>query len=340
MTEAETLNPVLVEARRGDFIERRHRGAYAVCDPTGAVVVAQGDIERAFLPRSATKMIQALPLVESGAAAAMRVDARKLALACASHVGSAAHAGLAGAWLEGLGLSEADLLCGAHQPDDADEVHALRTAGRAPSQLHNNCSGKHTGFLCLACHLKVPPADYIGIDHPVQRAVADAFAEVTGQDGPLAWAADGCSAPNFAATVAQLAGAMARYADPAHAFRGVRADAAATLRDAMMAHPDAVSGEGRASTALMQAAKGRAAVKGGAEGCYVAILPQRRLGIALKIDDGSTPAAEIAMASLLARFGAVESADPAMEIWLAPKVLNRRGFDLGRIRATAAVTEC
>jgi L-asparaginase II len=338
MTEADTLNPVLVEARRGDFVERRHRGAYAVCDATGAVVAAQGDIDRSFLPRSATKMIQALPLVESGAAAAMRVDARRLALACASHVGSAAHAGLAGAWLEAMGLSEADLMCGSQQPDDADEVHALRAAGRAPSQLHNNCSGKHTGFLCLACHLGAPAADYIAIDHPVQRAVAEAFAAVTGQDGPLAWAADGCSAPNFAASLAQLAGAMARYADPAAGFRGVRAEAAATLRDAMMAHPDAVSGEGRASTALMRAARGRAAVKGGAEGCYVAILPQRGVGIALKIDDGSTPAAEIAMASLLARFGAVDAAEPSMERWLAPKVLNRRGWDLGRIRATAAVT--
>lgn len=338
MTETVSLNPVLVEARRGDFVERCHRGAYAVCDATGAVVAAVGDIDRVFLPRSATKMIQALPMVESGAAAAMGVDARRMALACASHVGSAAHAGLAGAWLGAMGLSEADLLCGAHQPDDPDEAHALRSAGRAPGQLHNNCSGKHTGFLCLACHIGGPTADYIAIDHPVQVAVAEAFAEVTRQDAPLAWAADGCSAPNFAATAAQLAGAMARYADPATGFRGIRAGAAATLRDAMMAHPDAVSGEGRASTALMRAARGRAAVKGGAEGCYVAILPQRGLGIALKIDDGSTPAAEIAMASLLARFGAIDADDPAVEPWLAPRVLNRRGLDLGRIRATPVVT--
>ena len=338
MTDTAPLNPVLVEAQRGDFVERRHRGAYAICDATGAVVEAAGDIERAFLPRSAIKMIQALPLVESGAAAAYRVEPRRLALACASHTGSAAHAGLAGAWLDGLGLSEADLMCGCQDPEDADEAHALRAAGRAPGQLHNNCSGKHTGFLCLACHLGAAPADYIAIDHPVQRAVAEAYAAVTGQTQPLRWVADGCSAPNFAATLAQLAGAMARYADPAAGFGGVRAQAAATLRDAMMAHPDAVSGEGRASTELMRAAAGRAAVKSGAEGCFVAILPQRGLGIALKIDDGSGAAAEIAMASLLARFGAIDAADPAMARWLAPTVVNRRGWDLGRIRATRAVT--
>ena len=334
----EVINPVLVTARRGDFEERCHRGAFAVCDATGAVVAAAGDIARPFLPRSAVKMIQALPLVESGAAAALGLGIRQLAFACASHTGSAAHVAMASGVLAALGLSETDLLCGAQVPEDTDEAFALHGAGRAPSPLHNNCSGKHAGFLCLACHQRTAVADYIAIDHPVQRAVAEAFAAVTGQAAPPGWAPDGCSAPNFAVSLAGLAGAMARFADPAAGLHGVRATAAAALRDAMMAHPDAVAGEGQPCTALMRAAAGRAAVKSGAEGCYVAILPGRGLGVALKIDDGSMAAAQVAAATLLARFGALDGDDPAMQRWLAPTVLNRRGLDLGRIRATPFLT--
>jgi L-asparaginase II len=330
--------PVLVEAVRAGFVERRHRGAFAVCAPSGEIVAAAGDIDRAFLPRSAVKMIQALPLVESGAARAFGLDARRLALACASHQGSAAHAGLAADWLAAMGLGEPDLMCGVQDPSDGATRRALRAEGLPPSQLHNNCSGKHTGFLCLACHLNAPTADYIAIDHPVQRAVADAYAEVTGQDAPLAWAVDGCSAPNFAVSARGLAAAMARYARPAEGLSGVRAEAAATLRDAMIAHPFEVAGEGRACTILMRAARGRAAVKTGAEGSYVAILPQAGLGIAVKIDDGSGQAAEIAMTTLLVRFGALDADDPAIAELLAPRVLNRRGLDVGRIRGTTVLT--
>ena len=331
-------NPVLARAVRGDFLEREHRGAYAVCTPSGAIVAAAGDIDRLFLPRSAVKMIQALPMVESGAAAAMRLTPRHLALACASHTGSAAHAGLAESWLGAMGLGESHLMCGVQEPEDADEGFALRAAGRAATQLHNNCSGKHSGFLCLACHLKAAPEGYIAVDHPVQRRVAEAYAELTDQTGPLGWAADGCSAPNFAASVRGLARAMARYARPAEALGGVRAEAAAALRDAMMAHPFEVAGEGRANTALMRAGRGRVAMKSGAEATYVAILPGKGLGIALKIDDGTGQAATVAMTALLVRFGALEADDPAVAPWLAPKVVNRRGLDLGRVAATPAVT--
>lgn len=331
-------NPVLARALRGDFLEREHRGAFAVCTPSGEIVASAGDIDRLFLPRSAVKMIQALPMVESGAAAAMRLTPRHLAFACASHQGSASHAGLAASWLDGMGLGEADLMCGVHEPGCADERFALRSAGRNPTQLHNNCSGKHSGFLCLACHLEAPTEGYIAVDHPVQRRVAEAYAELTDQTGPLGWAVDGCSAPNFAASLRGLARAMARYARPAAALAGVRAEAAAALRDAMMAHPFEVAGDGRSCTALMRAGRGRVALKSGAEGTYVAILPDAGLGIALKIDDGTGQAAEVAMAALLVRHGVLDAADPAVEPWLAPKVLNRRGLDLGRIRASAAVT--
>jgi L-asparaginase II len=334
----ETPDPVLVEAVRGDFVEARFRGAWAACTADGTVVDGAGDIDRRFLPRSSIKMIQALPLVERGGADRYRLDAQRLALACASHQGSAAHAALAERWLGELGLSEADLMCGPQPPGDKTTRFALRAEGVQPSQLHNNCSGKHTGMLCLACHMEAPAADYIDIGHPVQVAIAEAFAELAGETAPLDWAIDGCSAPNFASSCRALATAMGRYATPEMALGATRGAAAARLRDAMMAHPFEVSGEGKACTELMTAARGRAAIKGGAEGSYTAILPGKGLGITLKMEDGSSAAAECAIAALLVRYGAVEADDPAVRRWLAPVRTNRRGIAVGSMGATAALT--
>lgn len=339
MTDA--ANPVLVETTRGDFIERAHRGAWAVCDASGAIVAAAGDVERAILPRSAIKLFQAMPLVETGAADARRLDARRLALACASHQGSSAHAALAAQWLTEMGLGERHLMCGAQIPSDGPTRRALRDTGCAHSQLHNNCSGKHVGFLTVALQLGAPLEGYVAHDHPVQQAAHDAFAEATGEAAPLGWAVDGCSAPNFAARLWRIAAAAARVADPVAGFRDPRRAAAATrLRDAMIAHPFEIAGEGRACTDLIEAAAGRAAVKTGADGCFVAYLPQCGLGIALKIDDGDAGAAECAVAALLARFGAVDVADPRVRRRLNPPVETRRGATVGSTRATAALMGC
>jgi L-asparaginase II len=336
MTEA--ANPVLVEAVRGDFVERRHRGAYAVCRPDGEVIAAAGDLERMFLPRSAIKLFQALPIIESGAADARGLDARRLALACASHQGSSRHAATAAQWLTEMGLGERHLMCGPQVPNDGPTRRALRDTGQPPSQLHNNCSGKHVGFLTTALHIGAPVEGYVERDHPVQKAAHDAFCEACGEDAPLGWAVDGCSAPNFAARLSRLAGAAARVARPDQGFSsGVRAAAAARLRDAMMAHPFEIAGEGRACTELMEAAAGRAAVKTGAEGSFIGILPEAGLGIAIKIDDGDTTAAEAVMAALLMRHGAVDPADRRALRRMRPQLTNRRGLAVGEVRVTAVV---
>jgi L-asparaginase II len=337
MTDA--ADPVLVETTRGDFVERRHRGAYAVCRPDGSILDAAGDVERLFLPRSAIKLFQALPLVESGAADARGLDARRLALACASHQGSLAHVALAADWLTALGLGEAHLMCGPQTPEDGPTRRALRACGNAPGQLHNNCSGKHVGFLTTALRLGAPVADYVARDHPVQAAAHDAFSEACGEDAPLGWAVDGCSAPNFAVRLSRLAAAAARVARPSEGFGpGRRAAAAERLRDAMIAHPFEVAGEGRACTELMEAAAGRAVVKVGADGCFLAILPQAGLGVALKIDDGDPGAAETLVAALLVRHGAVSAADPRVARRLNAPVSSRRGVVVGARRTVRALT--
>jgi L-asparaginase II len=272
-------------------------------------------------------MIQALPLVESGAADGLGTE--QLALACASHSGGATHVERVARWLADLGLSEADLRCGTQVPEDTPERHRLRGAGEAPCQLHNNCSGKHAGFLTLNRHLGAGP-EYVEPDHAVQRAVRAAFEEMCDAPSP-GWGIDGCSAPNFATTVHRLALAAARMADP-RGLGPVREAAARRLVAAMLAHPVLVSGDGRACAELMAAMGGRVAVKTGAEAVFIAILPEAGLGVALKIEDGTTRASESAITAILARLGAIDPRDPVAARRLNPPILSRRGAVAGAVR--------
>ncbi|MBC7156666.1 MAG: asparaginase [Rhodobacteraceae bacterium] len=318
----------MIELWRGGRCESAHAGHAAVVDAAGALVEGWGDPGAVIYPRSACKMVQALPLVESGAADALGPE--HLALACASHSGAAVHTGLVARWLADLGLGEGDLRCGPQEPGDRAARDALIRAGQAPCQIHNNCSGKHTGFLMLNRHLGGGP-EYVAPDHKVQQAVRAAFEEVTGAASP-GFGIDGCSAPNFATSVSGLARAMAAFA-AARADGDGRARAMVRLREAMMAHPDLVAGEGRACTILMRALAGRAAVKTGAEGVFVAIVPGAGLGIALKIVDGATRGAEAAIVALLARLGLLDPAHPAARTFLDTDERNRRGLSVGTIRA-------
>ena len=161
----------MVELWRGGLLESTHRGHAVICDEAGQVVQAWGDPDRVIFPRSSSKMMQALPLVESGAADAFGLTTQQLALACASHEGADLHVGLAGRWLAGLGLGESDLRCGAHAPYDDTEYNRLILADEKPCQLHNNCSGKHSGFLTVTKHLKAGP-EYTEIDIPCKRPSA------------------------------------------------------------------------------------------------------------------------------------------------------------------------
>lgn len=325
---------VLAEIWRGEFLESQHLGHAVVVDRAGQVIAAWGDSERVTLPRSACKMVQALALVESGAADGAGLGSEQLALACASHNGADSHVRRVATWLENLGLSDDNLRCGAHMPKDEAAYKALLCAGEEPHQWHNNCSGKHAGFLTLNQHLGAGP-EYIDPAHPVQRAVLEAFEDVTGETSP-GHAIDGCSAPNFATSLTGLARAMSRFAN-ASDTGGVREHAMVRLRQAMALHPELVAGEGRACTRLMRAMNGRAMVKTGAEAVFVAILPEQGLGVALKVDDGGTRASEAAITALLTRFGALDGADPVARAFMDAPIANWRGVECGVLRAAQAL---
>lgn len=315
----------MAEVWRGPFLESAHHGHAVICRPGGEIVEAWGDPEAVVLPRSSAKMIQALPLLRSGAAKAAKLGSEQLALACASHNGAAIHTERVEAWLGTMGLDDSAFRCGPQEPSDIPARNALIKSDTSPCQVHNNCSGKHAGFLTLARHLGAGP-DYVEPDHPVQRAVLEAFEEVTAETSP-GFGIDGCSAPNFAASLHGIARAMAHFAAAGEN------SAEAQLHQAMRRHPELVAGEGRACTTLMRAMDGKIAIKTGAEGFFIAILPEQQLGIALKIVDGATRAAECALAAILVKLGVLAAHHPATMAVLNAPILNRSGRETGFLRA-------
>lgn len=319
----------MVELWRGGRLESLHHGHAVICDAAGQIVDAWGNPEAMIYPRSSCKMVQALPLLESGAGNGL--SDRHLALACASHQGASLHTKAVASWLADLDLSESDLRCGAHEPYDIPERNRLICSGDSACQLHNNCSGKHAGFLTLNKHLGGGP-DYIEPDHIVQRSVRQAFEDVTGEDSP-GYGIDGCSAPNFATSLTGLARAMSKFA--AADGSDTRSAAMVKLRNAMARHPDLVAGETRACTELMRAMGGKAMIKTGAEAVFVAILPAQKLGIALKILDGGTRASEAAIVALLARAGVLDPAHPDAQKRLGAPQKNCGGRVWGEMRLSA-----
>ena len=329
-------NPVVMsEIWRGSFLESVHYGHAVICDAAGHVIKTWGDPDQIILPRSSIKMIQALPLITSGAAKAWQLGSEHLALACASHQGAAIHTDRVQSWLLALGKTDDDFRCGVQIPNDKTARQDLRAQDKSPCQMHNNCSGKHTGFLTLSQHLKAGP-EYVDPMHPVQKACLEAFEITTGASSP-GYAIDGCSAPNFAAKLKDVAQAMAWFAS-AQDRSDSASQAAQRLTEAMMLHPDLVAGEGRACTDLMRATSGRAAVKTGAEGVFTAILPQQRLGVALKIMDGNTRASNSAIAALLCALGVLEREHPAAQKWMTPSITNWRGIETGMIKPASDLT--
>lgn len=336
--QPDEASPILVEILRGEMVESFHRGAVAVTDASGKLVRGLGDVERLVYPRSALKPIQALPLIETGAADGFGLGDEELALACASHRGESAQVEKVAAWLARIGLGEADLECGVQPPRFDPAYRALLRAGGAPSQLHNNCSGKHAGFLTTARWLQEPTHAYIEPDHPVQLRIIKTIGEMASIDMSRApRGRDGCGIPVFALRLTGLATAMARLADPS-GLDEPRRVAAKRLLDAMAAMPYLVDGTGGMTTSVMSVAGTTVRLKPGAEGVFCAALPTLGLGVALKIDDGAGRAAEFAMATILDRLGCfTEPQRASLAQFLAPVVKTVAGKEAGRQQATESL---
>jgi L-asparaginase II len=330
-------NPILVEVLRGPLVESSHRGAVAIADADGTMVLAIGDVAKPVFPRSAIKALQALPLVESGAADRYSFGDEELALACASHGGEPAHVAGVARMLATAGLDSSALRCGVHWPISQAAAFALARTD-VPLALHNNCSGKHAGFLCVACVMDIDREEYWRPQHPVQREVRAVLEDFTGAVVEQECCAiDGCSVPTWAVPLESLAHGFAKFGT-GHGLLPARASAAARLRQACAQKPWHVAGTGRFCTEIMQLFGARVFVKTGAEGVYCGALPQQGLGIAIKCDDGAGRAAQAIMAALIARFLPLEPAErAALRPFTQPVLHNWNGIEVGEVRMTDAI---
>ena len=328
-------NPVTVEVTRGKLVESRHRGMAVGVDGDGAIVYSAGDVDAAIFPRSACKAMQALPLVESGAADAYGFGMKELALSCSSHSGEDEHAALAASMLKAAGRDESVLECGAHWSFEQPVlIHQARTLEK-PTALHNNCSGKHSGFVCACCHSGEDPRGYAGYDHPLQAEIRGIMESLTGATlGRDNCGTDGCSIPTYAVPLVALARGFGKMAT-GKGLEPVRASASKRLIAACMAEPFYVAGTKRFCTRLMQVAPGKIFAKTGAEGVFCALLPEKGLSFAVKCEDGASRAAESMIAALLARHFDTDTAEHSALMALANHSMhNWIGLHVGDVRVT------
>ncbi len=325
--------PVLVQVRRGGFVESVHRGAWVVCDTSGTALEGGGAFEQPVFVRSAIKSIQALPLFESGAAERFGLDDVEVALALSSHNGEDCHTEPVARLLGRIGLGPEALRCGAQLPGDSPTRRRLAASGEKPGALHNNCSGKHAGFLTLATHLEQAPDTYLEPEGATQRLVRAALGEMCDLDPEgLEFATDGCSAPTYRLGLRRLAQAFARVAEPSGLGEERRAHCLRMTRAAER-HPVLIAGSRkRLCTDLLRVSQGRLFPKIGAEAVYAVGLREEGKALAVKIDDGGLRGLHALVCALLERLGWLDAA--AMEAlgpWRDPVLRNWAGLEVGKI---------
>ncbi len=314
---------------RGAIVETQHRVSVAVSDGDGHLVWSAGDPRAMTTLRSTAKPFQALAALEAGA----ELDDAELALACASHEGTPDHVSRVAAWLSHIGLTPEDLRCGGHAPMDPASRDALAQSGAKVTNLHNNCSGKHTAMLMAARCLDASLETYLKPSHPLQQAIRALIIELCGSRH-LEDAVDGCSAPTFGMGLHRLARMFAQLAEPASAPAHHRAGLT-RVSAAMRAHPELVAGGGVLDTVLMRSVDGLVA-KRGADGCYAMAVTAgdgKRYGVALKVADGNSDARAVAVLRTLEDLGVVARDAYELAAFRRMRRINCRGTVVGHVEA-------
>jgi L-asparaginase II len=323
---------VIADILRGGHVESRHTGSFVVTDDDGRIMLSGGDPTAPVFPRSAIKALQAWPLLAGGAADRFGLTGAELALACASHTGLPQHTETALAMLRRAGRDVECLECGSHWPSSPSAARALAAAGHAPTALHNNCSGKHAGFVCVAVAAGQDPSGYIRPDHPTMAHVTQAVAAATGATlGGANRGTDGCSIPTYQIPLAAIATGFARFGTGRHLPEGF-AQAAARLRTAAAENPVMLGGLGRIDTEVTQAMGEAVFLKTGAEGVHAGAISGLGLGFAIKADDGGNRASDAFAAALIRHY---LPGHEVLDRWAASTLTNWNGIAVGEIRAAA-----
>lgn len=328
------MSEIAIEYWRGDRVESRVHADVAVVDSLGQIRYWFGDPTRAAFWRSSAKPFQAMPVIESGGADRYHFGPREVAMICASHGGEPMHVELVQDLLSRIDAQPEDLICGVHPPSHRPSADKLLVEGQSPYVVHNNCSGKHTGMLTLARALSAPLQGYEKPDHPVQQAIRKNVAYMTNiPEENLYIGTDGCGVPAFYLPVERMAYSFARLVDP-RGLEPSKAGAAMIIAEAMRMHPELVSGTGRLEVTLAEASDHRFVSKGGAEAVFCLGIPDRGLGLAIKIDDGTARAMPTLVASVLKQMDVLSPQEQMrLEPWLHPEIRNHAGTLVGEIRS-------
>lgn len=327
MGESQSMSPIQINEVRGQFVESKHKISGLVVDSDGNRLFEFGNADQKTFPRSSLKPLQAIPMVQSGAVEKYELSDIEIALACASHSGEADHVARVESWLKRINLSKDNLECGAHAPARQEAALNLAGAGQSFHAGHNNCSGKHAGMLCTALVKGEPLKGYINYDHPVQqriKKVIEDFCDVTLTEKD--YAIDGCSIPTFFMPLSSLALGMARLSNPFSLPINYQ-PAAQRILKACIENPFYIAGTDRYCTKMTTALNKQGFVKVGAEGVMIACLSEKKIGVALKCDDGGTRGAEVAMSYVLSKLEVLD--ELARAEFLSPKLVNWNKIETG-----------
>ncbi|MFS4457615.1 asparaginase [Bdellovibrio sp. HCB2-146] len=328
--------PLIVEVTRGPVVESLHQVMAVVTNELGSVTNWWGNPQFLTLPRSAIKMLQALPLLESGAAEKYGLDDKMIALACSSHHGEKDHLAVLAKWMEVIHSTETAFVCGPHLPYDQTAAHDMIRRGHKPTPLCNNCSGKHLGIISTCLHLGESPAGYDKYEHNAQKRLRKALTETMKFDhAKTAYGTDGCGIPTYAVPLQAIATGMSALINPKET--GVRKSAAEHVLRAVKAYPFYVAGSDDFTTSVIEKSQGRAIIKGGAEGVFAGVLPEKKLAFAVKTADGAGRAAQVATAALLLQLGGLTEAEfKSLSKFTMPSVTNWKGDVVGQLRIAKA----
>ncbi|MEI6896772.1 MAG: asparaginase [Psychromonas sp.] len=328
---------LFVEVTRNNMLESQHFGAAVVCDYKGNIIEQWGNIEQTIFPRSAIKPLLSINLIKSGADESFKLSDKEISLSCGSHMGESIHQKSLTNWLNRLGMNEEHLACGVDLPENKVRAHHLLSLGEKKCKIHHNCSGKHTGFLTTALHLGLPLENYQHIDHPLQTSALKILSEMAQISLPKQTIGiDGCGFPAPTMPLLNLAKAMAAFANPI-LLRDDLSKAIKRIQRAIINEPFYLSGTNTIVSDLNQKTKGRIIAKTGAEGVMVASIPDKGLGIALKIADGNSRASSVALLEILRHLNLLNKNEiQDLQPYFTPDLINSRGEIVGNIRAASS----
>ncbi|MBO9668745.1 MAG: asparaginase [Bdellovibrio sp.] len=324
--------PLVVEVLRGPAVESVHQVMIAVVNESGQLLHAWGNPQYPTFPRSAIKMLQALPLIESGAADKFQLDEKQIALACASHRGEKDHLSALSQWAEKIQVKESSYVCGAHLPYNEASAHDFIRRNQSPTPLCNNCAGKHSGILTTCLHLGEDIKGYENYEHSAQKRLRKILTETMRIDHSKApHGVDGCGIPTYAVPLQAIATGMSVFVNSKET--PARKTACDRILKAIRNNPFYIAGSDDFATAVIEKTQGRAIIKGGAEGVFAGVLPDKKVAFAIKVADGAGRAAQIATVQLLLQLGGMTIDEAkALSKFTMPQITNWKGDVVGQLR--------